>query len=139
MPPPILKKNGKIVKKVDFESSKAASGCTECYAKNHCSLQSMISAKIKKNLKNNYHFGRFWSKNVIFGGFSWFVQKPFIVEWYVFLRCVQCIKTLLLSYQNHLYWQFYCFSLKWWGGKIFTRTTKIGPILKTKTVQRNKQ
>ena len=44
------------------------------------------------------------SKNTIFQaifvGYYWFFHKQFVVKSCVFLRCVQCIKTLLLSYQN---------------------------------------
>ena len=60
-------------------------------------------------------FGQKWSFVEVFPDFF---QKPFFVESYGFLRGDQCIKTLLSSYPNQLFWQFYRFSLKWVGGGV---------------------
>ena len=50
-PPTILIKNGKIAKKVYFDSSKEASYALNATQKNPSSLQSTVSEKIKKILK----------------------------------------------------------------------------------------
>ena len=59
-------------------------------------MQSTISEKIKKNWQKI----AFFEKMVIFGNFSGFFQKRFFAERWGFLRCIQFIKTLLLSYLN---------------------------------------
>ena len=64
--------------------------CTDHTAKNLSSLQSPISEKIKKYHKK----WAFLKKMVIFGGFSWFIQKWDFAELsreLRFLRCNQCI------------------------------------------------
>ena len=50
----------------------------------------------KKNLKQI----TFKKKMGIFGSFSLFFQERYIVESWGLLRCIQCIRTLLLSYQK---------------------------------------
>ena len=42
-------------------------------------------------------------KMVIFEDFSWFFGQPYIVKGWGVLRCVQCIRTLLLSHQKQLF------------------------------------
>ena len=70
--PPIIMTNGKIVKKVYFDSSKEASWCTERNARNPSSLQSMVSEKIMKNLQKLPFLiriaqkGNFWRFFLIF-------------------------------------------------------------------------
>ena len=92
--------------------------------------------KKSRKTSKKYHFWPKLPKMVIFLGFSWFFQKPYYVESWGFLCCVQCIETLLLSYQNQFFLAILPFVIIMGGegGKILTRTTKIGPILKTKTV-----
>ena len=68
--------------------------------------------KSRKTLKN-WHFLQFLPKTVIFWGFSWFFQKPYIIKRWGFLHCIQCIRTLLLSYQNPLSDNFFCFFTHW--------------------------
>ena len=53
---------------VDFDSSKETSWCTERNAKNHRSLPSTVTGKIKKNLQKI----RISKKMSIFGTFWWF-------------------------------------------------------------------
>ena len=118
--PTILMKNGKIVRKDEFDSSKEASWCTERNAKNRSTQQWKVSEKIKKNPQKLLFLTKIAKSGNFFKSFSWLFQKPYFVESLGFLRCIQCIKALLLSYQNQLFWQFYGFSLKWWvGGSIF--------------------
>ena len=73
-----------------------------CNAKNPSSLQSTVSEETKKNLKKLPHLA-ILVRNCNFWRFFLIFQKPFIIKCYDFLRCVQCIKPLLLSYQNQLF------------------------------------
>ena len=73
--------NLKKIPNFDFDSSKEASWGTERNAKNHKSLPSTVTEKIKKNHQNV-------QTNCIFGGFSWFSQLQYLAKTYVFLRCV---------------------------------------------------
>ena len=59
---------------------------------------------LKKSRKTskNYLFWQKLQKRPIFQGFSWFFPKPYFEKTWGFLRCIQCIRTLLLSYQNPL-------------------------------------
>ena len=95
--PPLWWKIWIFSPKAVFDSSKEASWCTECNAKDPSSLKSTIPEKIKKNCQK-YPF--FWVKNAIIGGFSRFIQERYIAESWGLLRCIECTRTLLLSYQN---------------------------------------
>ena len=64
-----------------------------------CSIHSTISLKIKKNLKNN-HFSPPQKK--LTWDFLLVFQKPYHVKSWSFLCCIQCFRTLLLSYQIQL-------------------------------------
>ena len=69
----------------------------------------MVAHKIKKiPLKINI-FGRFGQNMIIFGGYSCFFQKSYIFKSWGFLRCIQCIRTLLLSYQKQFFDNFFRF------------------------------
>ena len=70
-----------------------------------------------------------WKKTGIFGVFSWFFQKRYFAKSCGLLRCIQCIKTLILSYQNQQSDNFFDFSpsggtLDIWGGQKVTRSGK---------------
>ena len=79
--------------KVVLDSSKEASWCTECNAKDLSSLQCTVPEKITKTAKNTHFF-----KNAIFWSFfSRFIQERYIAESLGLLRCIQCTKTWLLS------------------------------------------
>ena len=54
--------------------------------------------KKSKITLTNYHVLPFWSKILFFESFLGFFQKREIIRSRGFLRCVQCIKTLLMSY-----------------------------------------
>ena len=61
-----------------------------------------------------------------FGGFSWFYQKRYFSKSWGFLRYIQCIKTLLLSYQNQLSDNFHKGGPFWLrGGPIAMRSGRI--------------
>ena len=109
-PPPIIMTNGKIAKKVDFDSSKKVLDALNATQEAPALYKVRFLKKSRKSCKK-YHLLTKLPKMVIFGGFSWFFQKPHFVESWGFLCCVQCIKTLLLSYHNQLFWQFYRLSL----------------------------
>ena len=61
-------KNLNFLPNVDFDSSKEASWCTERNAKNHRSLPSIVTEKIKKNPQNVPKMD-FFGKFEFFGGF----------------------------------------------------------------------
>ena len=54
----------------------------------------------RKKKSKKYHFWPKRQKIVIFKGYFRFFQEPHFVKSWGFFRCVQCIKTLLLSYQK---------------------------------------
>ena len=56
---------------------------------------------LNKSLKKLQKMG-FLKKMVNFGSFSWFFQERYIVESWGLLHCIQCMRTLLLSYQKQL-------------------------------------
>ena len=94
-----------------------------------------VSRKTSKKL-------HFWRKKCLFGSFSWFFQEQYIVESWDLLRCIQCIRTFLLSYQNwhsdHLK-KIYIFirgSLVILVGSKFTGIALQGPKFRTKTLMR---
>ena len=51
--------------------------------------------KSRKTAKNAIFF-----KKAFFKGFSSFIEERYIAESWGLSRCIQCIRTLLLSYQN---------------------------------------
>ena len=97
---PLRVKNRKNCRIVDLDSSKEGFWCTECNTKNLSSLRITISEKIKKNRRKMVKNGQNGQKLPFWAGFSWFFQKWCFSESCGFLRCIQCIKTLLLSYLN---------------------------------------
>ena len=101
--------NPKNCLKAVFDSSKEALWYTECNSKNPSSLQVTVSEKIGNNLKN-YNFLPNLPKIVIFGGKPWFFQKPYFVKNWAVLCCIQCIRTLLLTYQKQLSEKYEIFS-----------------------------
>ena len=84
---PLMVENLKSCRIVDFDSSKEGSWCTECNTINLCSLQSNVPDFI-------YFYDHFWQFFLIFS------EMVHCRELRFFLRCIQCCKTLLLSYQN---------------------------------------
>ena len=56
----------------------------------------------EKPQKMTIFFSRFGLKWVFYEVFLGFFQKPYFVKLWGFLRCIQCIGTLLLSYQKHI-------------------------------------
>ena len=111
-------KNQKNCPMVVFDSSKWPSGCTERNAKNLSSLWNTISEKIQNNRQK-------WpkiAKLCNFGGYSVFFQKWYLTKRQGFLRCVQCIKTFILSYQKQLFEKIYNFHYK--GGPLWFRMVK---------------
>ena len=79
---------------VDFNSSKEASWFTEFNKNNFSSVY-----RFWKNQEKPPKMGIF-QKMANFGSFPWFLQKRHFIKSWNFFRCIQCIKTLLLSYQN---------------------------------------
>ena len=85
--------------KAVFDSSKEASWCTECNAKTPAAYKVWFLKKSRITSKN-IHFLPKLPKMVIFGGVSRFFETPYFVKSWGFLRCIQWIKILLLSYQK---------------------------------------
>ena len=94
---PFMMKNLKNCLKTVFDSSKEASWCTECNAKkSHVFTKYGFYKNQEENFKN-CGFGPFLVKMSTFWGFSWFFQKPYFVRSWGW---GQCIRTLLLCYQE---------------------------------------
>ena len=91
-----LLKNGL---KTVFDSSKEASWCTDYNAKTPSSLESTVTEKIKNNLQK-YPFLTKNAQNGIFFRFLFIFSETVLCKELGFLRCIQCIKVLLSSYQN---------------------------------------
>ena len=115
-------KNQKNCQKAVFDSSKEASWCTERNAKNPSSWQGMVSEKIKNNLEKWSCFDQNGQKWLFLKVFFWFCGQPYFIKSWGFLRCVQCIRTLLLSYQKQLFDIFSDFHPK--GGPLWFRTSQ---------------
>ena len=95
---PLLdKKKRKNCPILDFDSSKEASWRTEVNVKNLSALQNIISEKIKKNLEKLAFFAILAKNSFFWSFFLIFSERILWKE-----RCIQCIRTLLLSYQNPL-------------------------------------
>ena len=97
---PLRVKNWRNCRNDDLDSLKEGFWRTECNAKNISSLRSTISEKIKKNQLKMVKNGQNGKKLPFWADFSWFFQKWYFTESWGFLRCIQCIKTLLLSHPN---------------------------------------
>ena len=93
-------KIGKNCPIIDFDSSKQGSWCTECNAKKRNSVQTTIFEKNQERLLKNGLFNPKMRFLPVFGTISWFFQKWYFIKSFGFLRCIQCTKTLVLSYQN---------------------------------------
>ena len=115
---------------IDLDSSKEGSWCTDCNPKNLSSLKSTVSEKRRKKKKKktatkDIHL----FKKIQFLPFSldFFKNGSLPRAEFFFSRCIQCIKTLLLSYLNqksNIFSDFYCK-----GGSLWFRTShkpKIG-------------
>ena len=63
-----------------------------------CKVPFLEEEKTRKTGKTG-NFWQFWPFLTIWAGFSWFFHKQDFAESWGFLRCIQCIKTLLLRYQ----------------------------------------
>ena len=95
-PPPKLKGSPLTMKplnffqNVDFDSSKEASWGTKCNTKNHRTLPSMVTDKIKKEHQNALKTCNFEEKNGIFGSF-FFIFLVTVYgkdQWFYALRSV---------------------------------------------------
>ena len=114
---PPLGKKIYICQIVDFDSSKEASWCTACNGKKKSQLLAKYGFRKNKKIKlQKLPFMAILAKSSIFLCFSWFFQKWYFAKHCGFLRCIQCIRTLLLSYQNTKLDNFFRFSSK--GGTL---------------------
>ena len=99
-------KNGQ---KMFLIAQKKRSDALNATQKNPAFYKVWFLKKMKKILQND-HFWLFWLKMGTLWGFTWFFQKSYFVQTWNFLRCIQCIRTLILSYQKHILATFSDFS-----------------------------
>ena len=82
-----------------------ASCCTECDTK----TEAQYVFRKKPCLKNPF-LTKTAKKIVTFRGSSKKFQRPYILKSWGVLGCIQCVRTLLSSYQKHLAIFFFNFS-----------------------------
>ena len=102
--PPYGEKSKIVI--VDYYSSKEGFWCTEFTTKNLGLLQSTDSEKIRKKLPKLLFFSLKLCK---FRSLSWFFRNWTLQRVKVFLHCIKCTKTLLLSYINKQFNNFLIF------------------------------